>query len=63
MVTSKYQTLTYFGLPREELASFVTSNRLPGIDRIVPVGEAMDIGPIWDGFDLIRTLSRVCDIR
>ncbi len=63
MVTSKYQTLTYFGLPREELASFVTRNRLPGIDRIVPVGEAMDIGPIWDGFDLIRTLSRVCDIR
>lgn len=63
IVTSKYQTLTYFGFPREELASFVTSNRLPGIDRIVPVGEALDIGPTWDGFDLIRTLSRVCDIR
>jgi hypothetical protein len=63
IVTSKYQTLTYFGFPREELASFVTGNRLPGIDRIVPVGEAMDIGPTWDGFDLIRTLSRVCDIR
>jgi hypothetical protein len=41
----------------------VTSNRLPGIDRIVPVGEAMDIGSTWDGFDLIRTLSRVCDIH
>jgi hypothetical protein len=63
IVTSKYQTLTYFGVPREELASFVARNRLPGIDRIVPVGEAMDLGPIWDGYDLMRTLSRVCDIR
>jgi hypothetical protein len=63
MVTSKYQTLTYFGIPKQELERFVTSNRLPGIDRIVPVGEAMDIGSTWDGFDLIRTLSRVCDIH
>ena len=63
IVTNKFQTLTYFGLPREELASFVQRNRLSGIDRIVPVGEAMDIGLIWDGYDLIRTLSRVCDVR
>jgi hypothetical protein len=63
VVTSQVQTLTYFGVPREELASFVRQNRVCGIDRIVPVGEAMDIGLIWDGYDLIRTLSRICDIR
>jgi hypothetical protein len=57
------QTLTYFGVPREELASFVRRNRVRGIDRIVPVGEAMDIGLTWDGYDLIRTLSRVCDVH
>jgi hypothetical protein len=62
IVNSKYQTLTYFGLAKEDLAAFVTSNRLPGIDRIVPVGKALDIGLIWDGFDLIRTLSRVCEV-
>lgn len=63
VVTSQVQTLTYFGVPREELASFVRQNRVRGIDRIVPVGEAMDIGLIWDGYDLIRTLSRVCDVH
>jgi len=63
VVTSQVQTLTYFGVPREELASFVRQNRVRGIDRIVPVGAAMDIGLIWDGYDLIRTLSRVCDVH
>jgi hypothetical protein len=63
IVTSKYQTLTYFGLPKDELAAFVKENRLPGIDRIVPVGKAMDIGILWDGYDLIRTFSRVCDVQ
>jgi hypothetical protein len=62
-VTGKYQTLTYFGLSSKELACFVARNRLSGIDRIVPVGKALDISLIWDGFDLIRTLSRVCDVR
>jgi hypothetical protein len=63
IVTSKYQTLTYYGIDKKELAEFVISNRLAGIDRIVPVGQAMDIGLIWDGYDLMSTLSRVCDVR
>ena len=62
IVSSKYQTLTYHGLTKESLASFIVRHRMIGIDRIVPVGTAMDIGLIWDGYDLIRTLSRVCDI-
>jgi hypothetical protein len=62
IVNSKYQTLTYFGLAKGDLAAFVAGNRLAGIDRIVPVGKALDIGLIWDGFDLIRTLSRVCEV-
>lgn len=63
IVTRKYQTLTYHGVAKELLASFVVRHKVTGIDRIVPVGAAMDIGLIWDGYDLIRTLSRVCDIR
>jgi hypothetical protein len=57
-VTKKWQTLTYYGLSAEEIASFVISERLTGIDRIVPVGSALDIGVIWDGFDIVRELSR-----
>lgn len=57
-VTEKFQTLTYFGHDPAALRAWVADNRLRGIDRIVPVGKAMDIGIFWDGFDLARTLSR-----
>lgn len=63
IVTTKFQTITYFGVDRATLASFVTTHRIPGVDRIVPVGSALDIGILWDGFDLVRTLSRVCDVH
>jgi hypothetical protein len=62
IINNKYQTLTYHGISKELLASFVLRNRMAGIDRIVPVGSAMDIGLVWDGYDLIRTLSRVCQV-
>lgn len=38
------------------------ARRLRGIDRIVPIGQAMDIGATWDGCDLVRTLSRVISL-
>ncbi len=59
IVNERYQTLTYFGVDCEVLAEFVVNEGLTGIDRIVPVGKALDIGVIWDGYDLISTLSRV----
>lgn len=63
IVNEKYQTLTYFGLDKAKLLEFVVKNRLSGIDRIVPIGSALDIGVIWDGFDIIRSLSRIIDIK
>ena len=58
IVTEKYQTLTYFGLDAEEIRRFIIEHCLRGIDRVVPVGKALDIGIVWDGYDLVRTLSR-----
>jgi len=63
IVNNKYQTLTYFGVEKSILQNFVESNFLQGIDRIVPIGAALDISVIWDGIDLIRTLSRIIDIK
>lgn len=62
IVSRKYQTLTYYGYKREELIDFVISNNLSGIDRIVPLGSALDFGLVWDGYDLIRSLSRECAV-
>ncbi len=58
VVGHKYQTLSYLGVEKEELVHFVRQNRLTGIDRIAPVGSTMDFALVWDGVDLIRTLSR-----
>lgn len=63
IVDARYQTLTCFGVDTRELAQMVLAKRLPGIDRIVPVGKALDIGVIWDGYDLIRTMSRIIDAQ
>ena len=63
IVNSKYQTLTYFGLDKLKLRDFVLKNQLLGIDRIVPIGRALDISVIWDGYDVVKVLSRIVDIK
>ena len=62
IVTSRYQTLTYFGVSPESLRDLVIGNRLSGIDRIVPVGRALDLDVTWDGYDIIRSLSRFISV-
>ncbi|MDR1291329.1 MAG: hypothetical protein LBK06_09010, partial [Planctomycetaceae bacterium] len=59
VVNSKYQTLTYFGVDNELLSDWIISRRLQGIDRIVPIGSALDINVIWDGYDIVKFLSRI----
>ena len=59
VVTEKFQTITQFGVDSDELRLQIVDCHLRGIDRIVPIGYAMDIGAVWDGCDLIRTLSRI----
>jgi len=63
IINNKYQTLTYFGLDKSELLDFVVRNRLSGIDRIVPVGKALDMDVIWDGYDIVRNLSRIIEVK
>ena len=54
----KCQTITYFGVKEEEFRAFLEEARPIGIDRIVPMGKSMDFALIWDGYDLIRQMSR-----
>lgn len=61
-VTEKFQTVTYFGCEPEEIREFVLDNNLRGIDRIVPIGKSLDIGVIWDGYDIVGILSRIIDV-
>ena len=52
------QTLTYFGVKKEDFKLFLEEARPIGIDRIVPMGKSMDFALVWDGYDLIRQMSR-----
>ncbi len=63
IIDEKYQTISYFGVEKEFLRNFVLETNLKGIDRIVPVGKTMDFDLIWDGYDLINSLSRCCSIE
>lgn len=62
IVTDKFQTLTVYGIEAEKIRDYVILNNLSGIDRIVPIGKAMDIGVVWDGYDLVRTMSRIISL-
>lgn len=52
------QTVTYYGVKEEDFREFLEAARPIGIDRIVPMGKSMDFALIWDGYDLIRQMSR-----
>ena len=60
--SSKYQTITYYGLDKEMIKSIIFSNGMRGVDRVVPVGMASDFNPVWDGYNIINSLSRIIKI-
>lgn len=62
IINRKYQTLAYYGIEKSILADFIRNEKPGGIDRIVPVGKTTDFSLIWDGFNLIDTLTRKIEI-
>ena len=61
IINNRYQTLTYYGLNHSSIVDYIRKNKLHGVDRIVPVGKALDISLIWDGIEVINNLSRIID--
>ncbi len=61
--TWELQTISYIGFEEDMLRQFILSNAPDGIDRIVPVGHAMDFGFIWDGRDVVREMTRKVSVR
>lgn len=58
LLTQKAQTLSLLGLDAGEVREFVLSHGVRGVDRLAAVGHTMDFSLVWDGYDLIETLSR-----
>ena len=60
---SKVQTISYFGLCNSDFETLVLIANGQGIDRIVPVGEALNFNYIWDGYNLLDELSKKVTVR
>ncbi|MBN6057005.1 hypothetical protein JYK22_34090 [Nonomuraea sp. RK-328] len=63
VVRRKDQTLTHFGFDREELAELARTLGGRGVDRIVPIGNALGFHRVWDGVDLPAEFSRLVTIQ
>ncbi|GAA2622770.1 acyl-CoA reductase [Dactylosporangium fulvum] len=62
-IQRKDQTLSQFGFTMSELDDFVTTLAGRGIDRIVPIGQALTFAGVWDGFDLLHEFTRIITIQ
>jgi hypothetical protein len=62
VVTERDQTLSHFGFAAGELRHLALSLPTRAVDRMVPVGTALDFSTVWDGYDLIQILSRQVEL-
>jgi hypothetical protein len=61
-VRRKDQTVTAHGFSHDELTRFAQSLNGRGVDRIVPFGDALSFGSVWDGYDLLAELTRTITV-
>jgi hypothetical protein len=57
------QTLTHWGLEPETLRQMALGAGARGLDRLVPIGQALAFDVVWDGFNLIDDMLRRVRVR
>jgi len=57
------QTLSYFGYTKNVFLKTIKQTNFRGVDRIVPIGQALDIGLLWDGYDIVPSLTKTIEIK
>ncbi|MFC6334883.1 acyl-CoA reductase [Paenibacillus septentrionalis] len=58
IIVDKDQTLTYFGYSKDQLLQLINQIGSRGIDRVVPIGKALDFQETWDGQSFLRSFTR-----
>ncbi|MDG2450874.1 MAG: acyl-CoA reductase [Saprospiraceae bacterium] len=61
-IRPKDQTLSIYGFSLGEVGELLASLSNRGLDRVVPIGQALEFSNIWDGYDLIDSMSRKIDV-
>ncbi|MEU6207636.1 acyl-CoA reductase [Micromonospora musae] len=62
LVVRRDQTVTHFGFNADELVDFARAVAGRGVDRIVPIGDALSFAATWDGYDLMREFTRITSV-
>lgn len=63
VIARRDQTLTHFGFDAGELRGLAMLLNGRGIDRMVPMGQALNFNRFWDGYDLLREFTRIVHIQ
>lgn len=59
VLTKQCQTISVFGVDKQEVKNIVFNNGVRGVDRIVSLGQTMGLEFVWDGYKMIEAMSRV----
>ncbi|WP_019153818.1 acyl-CoA reductase [Robertmurraya massiliosenegalensis] len=58
IIIDKDQTLSYFGYDRNVLKTLIDDIPTRGLDRMVPIGQALNFDGVWDGQNFLKSFTR-----
>ncbi len=61
--SEKLQTISYFGMSKNQVKDIIYKYNLNQISRVVPIGKSLDLNLIWDGYDLIESMTNTIKIE
>ena len=63
IIEKRDQTLTYFGFSLQDLQQWIKQLNGRGIQRVVPIGKALQFSDRWDGYSLLHEFTRWIDLQ
>jgi hypothetical protein len=58
VIVDKDQTIAYFGYDKNEIKMLIDEIATRGIDRVVPIGQALNFDGVWDGQNFLKSFTR-----
>jgi hypothetical protein len=62
LIDRRVQTIAHFGFAQADLVGLARRLNGRGADRLVPIGQALDFSPLWDGHDLLAGMTRLVHV-
>jgi len=62
-INRKIQSVGYYGLSDTDLDAMTQLSYAKGVDRIIPIGQALDFDYIWDGYNILTEMVSLKTVR